>query len=86
MQFGFNAPTAGQLSEPGSLIPLVVGAEAMGWDYATFSDHVVIPNAIHATYPYSDTGEFPGGASGPPWGSCSFRPTCRSRRRCGGRS
>ena len=65
MQFGFNVPTAGQLSEPGSLIPLVVGAEAMGWDYATFSDHVVIPNSIHATYPYSDTGEFPGGAGGP---------------------
>ena len=65
MQFGFNAPTAGRLSEPGSLIPLVVGAEAMGWDYATFSDHVVIPHSIHATYPYSDTGEFPGGAGGP---------------------
>ncbi len=65
MQFGFNAPTAGPLSAPDALIPLVTGAEAMGWDYATFSDHVVIPNAIHATYPYSDTGEFPGGAAGP---------------------
>ena len=65
MQYGFNAPTAGALSAPASLITLAQGGEAMGFDYATFSDHVVIPNAIHATYPYSETGEFPGGAGGP---------------------
>lgn len=65
MQYGFNAPTAGALSAPDSLIKLAQGGEAMGFDYATFSDHVVIPNAIHATYPYSETGEFPGGAGGP---------------------
>ncbi len=65
MQYGFNAPTAGALSAPDSLIKLAQGGEAMGFDYATFSDHVVIPNAIHATYPYSETGEFPGGAAGP---------------------
>ncbi len=65
MQYGFNAPMAGPFSEPGALVPLVVGAEAMGWDYATFSDHVVIPNEILANYPYSESGEFPGGAAGP---------------------
>jgi hypothetical protein len=27
----------------------VVGAEAMGFDYATFSDHVVIPTEIAGT-------------------------------------
>ena len=65
MQFGFSAPTSGPLSAPDELVKLVVGGEAMGWDYATFSDHVVIPNTILATYPYSDSGEFPGGAGGP---------------------
>ena len=34
----------------------------MGFDYATFSDHVVIPTDIQAKYPYSSTGEFPAGA------------------------
>jgi probable F420-dependent oxidoreductase len=36
----------------------------MGYAYATFSDHVVIPTDIHAIYPYSDNGEFPAGARG----------------------
>jgi probable F420-dependent oxidoreductase len=36
----------------------------MGFDYATFSDHVVIPADIHARYPYTDTGEFPESSRG----------------------
>ena len=62
MQFGFNAPTAGPLSAAGPLAEMCVGGEAMGFDYATFSDHVVIPTEIESTYPYSATGEFPAGA------------------------
>ena len=62
MQFGFNAPTAGPLAETGQLTRLVVEGEALGYDYATFSDHVVIPTDIHAIYPYSSSGEFPAGA------------------------
>lgn len=62
MQFGFNAPTAGPLAETGQLTRLVMEGEALGFDYATFSDHVVIPTDIHAIYPYSSSGEFPAGA------------------------
>ncbi len=62
MQIGFNAPTAGPMSATGQMVRLVVEAEAMGFDYATFSDHVVIPTDISAKYPYSSTGEFPAGA------------------------
>lgn len=62
MKIGFNAPTAGPLSAAGPLAEICVGGEAMGFDYATFSDHVVIPTAIDSTYPYSATGEFPAGA------------------------
>ena len=62
MQIGFNAPTAGPLSATDQMVRLVVEAEAMGFDYATFSDHVVIPTDITAKYPYSSTGEFPAGA------------------------
>ena len=62
MQFGFNAPTAGPMSATDQQVKLVVEGEAMGFDYATFSDHVVIPTDIEARYPYSATGEFPSGA------------------------
>jgi len=64
MQFGFNAPTAGALYGVENLTRIVVGAEAMGYDYATFSDHVVIPTNIDAKYPYSSSGEFPSGSRG----------------------
>jgi len=64
MLIGFNAPTAGPLSTADNLAKIVVGGEAMGFDYATFSDHVVIPTAIAAEYPYSASGEFPSGTRG----------------------
>ena len=62
MQIGFNAPTSGPLAAADSLTELAVGGEAMGFDYLTFSDHIVIPTDISARYPYSETGEFPQGA------------------------
>ena len=58
MQIGFNAPTAGPLSLLDPLTRLCTGAEQLGFDYATFSDHVVIPTTISSPYPYSATGEF----------------------------
>ena len=64
MQIGFNAPVAGPLAYPEPLGRLVVGGEALGFDYATFSDHVVIPTSIAAEYPYSASGEFPSGTRG----------------------
>jgi probable F420-dependent oxidoreductase len=64
MQFGFNLPTAGPLADSASITRLAVEGEAMGYDYATFSDHVVIPTDIHARYPYSETGEFPNQGAG----------------------
>src|SRR5688572_33152019 len=62
MLIGFNAPTAGPLAAPEHLTRLVVAVEALGFDYATLSDHVVIPVDIQAKYPYSATGEFPAGS------------------------
>ncbi|MDP1838550.1 MAG: LLM class flavin-dependent oxidoreductase, partial [Reyranella sp.] len=62
MLIGINAPTAGPLAAADDLFRLVTGGEALGFDYATFSDHVVIPTNIQAIYPYSSTGEFPAGA------------------------
>src|SRR5260370_840818 len=64
MQFGFGAPVSGPLSGPRDLARIVSGGEALGYDYCTISDHVMIPRDIEAKYPYSDTGEFPGRAGG----------------------
>ena len=64
MKIGFNAPTGGALAAPESLARIAAEGEAMGFDYLTFSDHVVIPTDIQARYPYSETGEFPIGARG----------------------
>ena len=64
MQLGFNAPIAGPLAAPDSLVRLVTEGEAMGFAYATFSDHVVIPRDIRARYPYTESGEFPSGSRG----------------------
>jgi probable F420-dependent oxidoreductase len=58
MKIGFSAPTAGPLSALDPLVRLCVGAEELGFDYGTFSDHVVIPTEIASPYPYSATGEF----------------------------
>jgi probable F420-dependent oxidoreductase len=63
MKIGFNAPTAGLLAQPDALTKICVGGEEMGFDFATFSDHLVIPTNINARYPYSETGEFPGSSA-----------------------
>jgi probable F420-dependent oxidoreductase len=64
MNYGFGAPVSGDLSAPASLARIAAEGEAMGYDYTTISDHVVIPRDIEARYPYSDTGEFPGRGRG----------------------
>src|SRR6266851_3961420 len=64
MRIGFNAPTGGALAMPETLTRIAVEGEAMGFDYLSFSDHVVIPTDIQARYPYSETGEFPSGGRG----------------------
>src|SRR5580700_11444714 len=64
MQFGFNVPVAGPLSGAKDLARIATEGEAIGYDYCTLSDHVVIPRELEAKYPYSDTGEFPGRAGG----------------------
>ena len=62
MQIGCSAPTSGPLTATDSLTRIATEAEALGYDYVTVSDHVVIPNDIESRYPYSSSGEFPAGA------------------------
>ncbi len=61
MKFGFVLPNRGPLSNRDGLISLAQQGEALGFDFLAVSDHIVVPQTIASTYPYSDTGEFPGG-------------------------
>jgi probable F420-dependent oxidoreductase len=61
MQIGFNAPTSGPLIDPDSLTRIITEGEALGFDYVTISDHIMVPRNLESKYPYTDTGEFPAG-------------------------
>ena len=63
MQIGFAAPTTGSLIEPDSLRRIITEGEALGFDYATVSDHIMVPRNLDSKYPYTDSGEFPAGTA-----------------------
>lgn len=58
MQIGFNLPISGPLSSPETLIRIAREGEALGYDYLTVTDHIVLPNLRVPGYPYSESGEF----------------------------
>src|SRR6478736_3913732 len=58
MQIGFNLPNSGPLSKVADMTRLAIEGEAMGFDYLTVTDHVVLPDTKVPGYPYSDSGQF----------------------------
>ena len=64
MLIGFNLPLSGPSASPAMLARLAAEAEAIGYDYAAISDHIVEPTDIHARYPYTESGEFPASSRG----------------------
>jgi probable F420-dependent oxidoreductase len=58
MQIGFNLPISGPMSSPESMTRIALEGEALGYDYLTLTDHVVLPNLRAPGYPYSESGEF----------------------------
>jgi probable F420-dependent oxidoreductase len=58
MQIGFNLPISGPLAEPGIVTRIAQEGEALGYDYLTLTDHIVLPNMRVPGYPYSESGEF----------------------------
>ena len=58
MQIGFNLPNSGPLSAVDRMTRIAVEGEAMGFDYLTMTDHVVLPDTRVPGYPYSESGEF----------------------------
>jgi probable F420-dependent oxidoreductase len=58
MQTGFNLPISGPFVSPDILIRIAREGEALGYDYLTLTDHIVLPNLRVPGYPYSESGEF----------------------------
>jgi probable F420-dependent oxidoreductase len=62
MEFGLSLPGRGPLATPDSVLKLAEKAEALRYASLFVTDHVVLPgSAARSTYPYSSTGQFPGG-------------------------
>lgn len=62
MQFGFSLPGRGPLARPDFVLKLASKADALRYDSVFVTDHVVLPvSAAGSTYPYTASGEFPGG-------------------------
>ena len=58
MQIGFNLPISGPMSDPDTVIRMAQEGEALGYDYLTLTDHLLLPNLKVPGYPYSESGEF----------------------------
>jgi len=64
MQYGFTLPGRGPLATPDNLATIARRGEELGYHFVLFGDHIVVPKQITSPYPYTETGEFPGSASG----------------------
>ena len=58
MQIGFNLPISGPMSTPEIVTRIAQEGEALGYDYLTLTDHILLPNLKVPGYPYSESGEF----------------------------
>src|SRR5436189_251302 len=56
MQFGFNLPISGPLAAPEIVARIAREGEALGYDYLTVTDHLVLPDLAEPGYPYSGIG------------------------------
>lgn len=58
MKFGVSLINRGEMATPENMIHFVKRAEELGFDSVTISDHIVIPKAMPANYPYHPEGKF----------------------------
>ena len=64
MQYGITLPGRGPLATADNMATIAQKAEALGFDSIALGDHILVPKSIGSDYPYTETGEFPGSASG----------------------
>src|SRR5260370_7276379 len=58
MRFGFNLPISGALAAPEIVARIAREGEALGYDYLTVTDHLVLPDLAEPGYPYLESGAF----------------------------
>lgn len=62
MEFGFSLPGRGPLARPDIVLKIAEKADALRYSSVAVSDHIVLPgSAAGSVYPYSPSGQFPGG-------------------------
>jgi len=64
MDIGLTIPTRGPLATREGIEAMTRQAETLGFDHLSLSDHLVVPRRIDSRYPYSESGEWAGAASG----------------------
>ncbi len=64
MKFGFSITGRGPLATSDAVSAMARRAEDLEFDLVLAPDHLVVPNNIDSIYPYTEGGEFPGGATG----------------------
>jgi probable F420-dependent oxidoreductase len=64
MDVGLTIPTRGPLATRQGIEAMTRRAEELGFAHLSLSDHVVVPRKIDSRYPYSESGEWAGAASG----------------------
>jgi probable F420-dependent oxidoreductase len=64
MDVGLTIPTRGPLATREGIETMTRRAEELGFAHLSLSDHVVVPRKIDSRYPYSESGEWAGAASG----------------------
>jgi probable F420-dependent oxidoreductase len=65
LTIGCTLPTSGAAADTSALAGLAQFAESVGFDSIWLSDHVVVPERIASSYPYSPDGQFPTAAGQP---------------------
>jgi probable F420-dependent oxidoreductase len=64
VEFGIALPGRGPLAKPDQVLKLAARADALGYASIFVTDHVVLPSSMAGSvYPYSPTGQLPGGAA-----------------------
>jgi hypothetical protein len=65
MRVGFSLPISGRMADPDTIVRVAREGEALGYNYLTLTDHIVLPDLKVPGYPYSESGEF--FSEGPEW-------------------
>ena len=61
MRYGFYLPTRGGCATADAIEAILARGETLGFTSTMIADHIVFPTEITSRYPYTVSGDFPGG-------------------------